>query len=485
MLPGAPILEIPELIERSELVILAVPESELARLVSGLAVAGVWQAGQLILHTAPSFGTDVLAPATELGAIPLAVHPAMSFTGTSIDLSRLRESYCAVTCPVVVQPIGQALVVEMGAEPVIVDEAHRAAYAEAITIATSFSTAIVAQATGLLDEIGISSPGQVLAPLVRSTVENALGSCRARYDRCRLTRPGSLRRPGGSTVKETMTGSPTVLPTIASVRAALAGRDGVVLVPTMGALHDGHLALVQRAQELGSTVVVSIFVNPLQFGAGEDLERYPRTLDDDLARLGAAGVPLVFAPAALEVYPHGALETRVSAGAIGNLYEGASRPGHFDGVLTVVAKLLNIVQPEFVVFGRKDAQQVYLVQRMIEDLNIPVTVDVVDTVREDSGLALSSRNQFLDARQKRAARALSLSLEAAASSADRGIDAILAAAQGTLMGEPLVQLDYLKVVHPNTFLPVDDDHRGAAIVLVAATVGGTRLIDNEVIVIGG
>ncbi|MHA6693394.1 Rossmann-like and DUF2520 domain-containing protein [Homoserinimonas sp. A520] len=174
MLPGVPVLEIPAIVERSELVILAVPEAELADLVSGLAATGTWQPGQLVLHTAARFGISVLTPALAAGAIPLAVHPAMAFTGTSIDLVRLREAYCAVTAPAPVQPIGQALVVEMGAEPVLVDEADRAAYAEAIDTATSFSAAIVAQATALLDGIGVEAPGAVLAPLVRSAVENAL-----------------------------------------------------------------------------------------------------------------------------------------------------------------------------------------------------------------------------------------------------------------------------------------------------------------------
>lgn len=179
MLPGVPILDIPTIIERSELVILAVPESELALLVSGLASTGAWQPGQLVLHTAPSLGTGVLEPAQRLGAIPLAVHPAMAFTGTSLDLVRLRDCYCAVTAASVVQPIGMALVVEMGAEPVIVNEEDRPAYAEAITIATSFSSAIVNQATALLAEVGIPNPGHILAPLVRSSVENALGDTRA------------------------------------------------------------------------------------------------------------------------------------------------------------------------------------------------------------------------------------------------------------------------------------------------------------------
>jgi predicted short-subunit dehydrogenase-like oxidoreductase (DUF2520 family) len=174
MLPGVPILEVPDLIERSELVILAVPASELAGLVAGLASTGAWQPGQLVLHTAAEFGTDVLAPATAGGAIPLAIHPAMSFTGTSIDLGQLFGSCFAVTAPGPVQPIGQALVVEMGGEPIIVAEKDRAAYAEAIATATSFSSAIVDQATALLSGIGIESPGQLLAPLVRSSVEIAL-----------------------------------------------------------------------------------------------------------------------------------------------------------------------------------------------------------------------------------------------------------------------------------------------------------------------
>ena len=174
MLPGVPILEIPTVIERSELVILAVPEASLVTLVSGLATAGVWQPGQIVLHTAAGVGISVLAPAIAAGAIALAIHPAMAFTGTSIDLVRLRESFCAVTAPAPVQPIGQALVVEMGAEPVLVDEADRAAYAEAIETATSFSASIVQQATAILDGIGVESPGALLAPLVRSAVENAL-----------------------------------------------------------------------------------------------------------------------------------------------------------------------------------------------------------------------------------------------------------------------------------------------------------------------
>jgi pantoate--beta-alanine ligase len=280
-----------------------------------------------------------------------------------------------------------------------------------------------------------------------------------------------------------------VVETIPELRSALsderaAGRR-IALVPTMGALHDGHLALIERATEIADTVVVSIFVNPLQFGPSEDLDLYPRTLADDRETLDRIGVQLIFAPSADEMYPTGASATRVTAGAVGSLYEGRSRVGHFDGVLTVVSKLLNIVQPQSVVFGQKDAQQVFLVKRMVSDLNVPVAVEVVPTVRDSTGLALSSRNRYLDARELRAARGLSVALEAAESSADRGIDAVLAAAQSVLMGESLVALDYLTIVHPDTFLPVDDDHDGKAVVLVAARVGTTRLIDNATIYLKG
>jgi pantoate--beta-alanine ligase len=271
---------------------------------------------------------------------------------------------------------------------------------------------------------------------------------------------------------------PVVVQSISELRATLQGRR-VAFVPTMGALHEGHFALVARAAELADTVVVSIFVNPLQFGPHEDLAKYPRDLDSDVAALGARDVDIVFAPTVEEMYPEGPSQTRVTGGHVSTLYEGRSRPGHFDGVLTVVAKLLNIVRPEFVLFGQKDAQQVFLVQRMVRDLDIPTTVEVVPTVRAEDGLALSSRNRYLGPAERTAARALSRALEAAASAGDRGVDAVLAAAQSVLVDEDLVTLDYLKVVNPRTFLPVDDGYRGPARVLIAAQVGPARLIDND------
>jgi pantoate--beta-alanine ligase len=276
-----------------------------------------------------------------------------------------------------------------------------------------------------------------------------------------------------------------VIDTIAALRERLdavraSGRT-VALVATLGALHDGHLAHVARARELADVVVVSIFVNPTQFGANEDLAKYPRDLAGDVAKLEPLGVDLVFAPTVEQMYPFGPTETTVHAGKVGTLFEGRARPGHFDGVLTVVAKLLHLVQPQVATFGQKDAQQLFLVRRMVADLNIPTRIETIETVREADGLALSSRNRYLSASERKAARTLSIALDAARGSADHGIDAALAAAQGALMGEELVDLDYFAIVHPRTFLPVDDDYRGAATAIVAAKVGTTRLIDNETI----
>lgn len=265
---------------------------------------------------------------------------------------------------------------------------------------------------------------------------------------------------------------------------ARAAGKRIALVPTMGALHDGHLALVDRARAVADVVVVSIFVNPLQFGPGEDLDRYPRDLAADVEALERHGVNFVFAPPVAEMYPHGATQTRVVAGEVGSLYEGAARAGHFDGVLTVVTKLLGIVAPQTIVFGQKDAQQVFLVERMVADFNLPVSVEVVPIVREAQGLALSSRNRYLSAENRAAALALSAALRAATASAADGAVAALEAARTVLSAQPLVKLDYLVAVNPTNFLVVENDYRGPAVILVAALVGTTRLIDNAVVQLG-
>lgn len=273
-----------------------------------------------------------------------------------------------------------------------------------------------------------------------------------------------------------------VVRTIAGVRERVAGARSagrrVALVPTMGALHAGHLALVQRARAVADFVVVSVFVNPLQFGPGEDLERYPRDLDADRTVLEGVGADVVFAPEARELVPPGGSVT-VAAGPLGAEYEGAARPGHFDGVLTIVAKLLHVVGPDAVVFGRKDAQQVALIRTMVRDLDVPVAVEAVDTVREADGLALSSRNRYLDPDARRLAAAVPAALDAAAS-ARGGVGATLGAAGAVLADAGLVP-DYLALVDPETFRPVEEGFRGAALLLLAVRVGTTRLLDNRAV----
>ncbi|MEV7559470.1 pantoate--beta-alanine ligase [Streptomyces sp. NPDC089795] len=312
-------------------------------------------------------------------------------------------------------------------------------------------------------------------------------------------------------------------------KPARTGRRAVVM--TMGALHEGHATLIRTARELAGPegqVVVTVFVNPLQFGAGEDLDRYPRTLDADLVIAEEAGADAVFAPAVDEVYPGGDPQVRITAGPMGGRLEGATRPGHFDGMLTVVAKLLHLTRPDLALFGQKDAQQLALIRRMVTDLNFPVEVVGVPTVREEDGLALSSRNRYLSTAERHTALALSRALfagrdrlaaqaalraraeaapasderatalarlgeirasadahavSAAVSAAGTGLpDAVRAAALHVLEDagrhEPPLVLDYLALVDPLDFTETGQDFTGQAVLAVAAKVGATRLIDN-------
>ena len=252
----------------------------------------------------------------------------------------------------------------------------------------------------------------------------------------------------------------------------------VAFVPTMGALHEGHLSLVRLARSVADVVIMSIFVNPLQFGPNEDYAKYPRTLECDLVNAEEAGVDIVFTPAVAEIYPAGR-QVSVTAGALGSVLEGASRPGHFDGMLTVVLKLLNIVRPDLAVFGRKDAQQLACIRRMVLDLNLDTDIVGAPIVREADGLAMSSRNRFLSPAERTSALVLNAALRAAElevtpSEALAAAEQVLAKAVST--GE--IVLDYVTVVHAATMAAVPDDYRGPALAMVAATVGTTRLIDN-------
>jgi pantoate--beta-alanine ligase len=240
----------------------------------------------------------------------------------------------------------------------------------------------------------------------------------------------------------------------------------VAVVMTMGALHEGHAELIREARKAADDVVVTIFVNPLQFGRGEDLDRYPRTLEADLAVCEREGAAVVFAPTPDVVYPEDAL-VRVSAGPLGEVLEGASRPGHFDGMLTVVLKLLHLVRPDVALFGQKDAQQLACIRRMVFDLDVPVTVVGVPTVREGDGLAMSSRNRYLSASERTSALALSRAL------ASGDVDE----ARTVLAAEPGLTLDYLERVRSTTFEVAPDGD----LLVVAARVGTTRLIDNTIL----
>ncbi|UYP19372.1 pantoate--beta-alanine ligase [Rhodococcus sp. Z13] len=254
----------------------------------------------------------------------------------------------------------------------------------------------------------------------------------------------------------------------------------VALVPTMGALHAGHLELVRQAKLTGAVVVVSIFVNPLQFGANEDLDAYPRTLEADLELLREAGVELVFAPSVTDMYPNGP-RTTIHPGPVGSELEGASRPGHFAGMLTVVAKLFNIVAPNTAFFGEKDYQQLVLIRQMVADLNLDIRIVGVPTVREQDGLALSSRNRYLDPEQREIATTLSAALVAGAHAAAGGPEAILTAAREVLGQNPQLEVDYLEVRGADLG-PAPE--RGDGRLLVAARLGSTRLIDNVGVAVG-
>jgi len=287
-----------------------------------------------------------------------------------------------------------------------------------------------------------------------------------------------------------------MIPILARTRLGLAAaRRGagapVVLVPTMGALHDGHRALLRSALGISrpdGSVVASVFVNPLQFGAGEDLDRYPRDLDDDMKICGAEGVSVVFAPSTAQMYPQEQLIT-IDPGPMGQVLEGASRPGFFTGVLTVVLKLFELVQPDVAVFGEKDAQQLALVRRMAADLDLGIAIVSVPTVRDPDGLAVSSRNKYLSAAERATALALPAALRAGREAQGAGPEAVLKAA-GAVLDEaaaaaaPPLVTDYLALADPVSFAPVVPGYTGEALLLAAARAGGTRLIDNVPLVLG-
>jgi len=263
-----------------------------------------------------------------------------------------------------------------------------------------------------------------------------------------------------------------------------AHRDGkrVGFVPTMGALHDGHLSLVRAAKAQADVVIVSIFVNPTQFGPNEDFAKYPRSFERDCQMLEKEGVDLVFAPSVEEMYPAGAI-TYVTVEGLSEKLCGKSRPGHFRGVTTVVSKLFSAVEPDNAFFGQKDAAQAAIIRRMVRDLNFPVQIVVCPIVREPDGLAMSSRNAYLNPQQRKSALVLSRSLnqvEQLFNRGERDVSKLVATGRNTIAADPSVRLDYFEIVDPEN-LECVNRISGAALVAVAAFVGTTRLIDNVVL----
>ena len=283
--------------------------------------------------------------------------------------------------------------------------------------------------------------------------------------------------------------APMVARTVAELKTQLADlrierpSAPVVFVPTMGALHDGHRALMTQASHYNGISVASIFVNPTQFGPDEDLAKYPRTWEADLQLCADEGIDVVFAPTVDQMYGD-STESTLSAGPLGTRLEGAQRPGHFDGVVTVVAKLFDMVHPNRAIFGQKDAQQVAVIRAMVRDLELPVEIEAFPTVRDSDGLAMSSRNVYLSDTEREQALAIPRALVAAYQAGSEGAQAVLEAATNELAGEPEVHVRYVELVHPDTLEAVSPTFHGHALLLIAAMVGTTRLIDNSMVTVG-
>ena len=477
-------------------VVLAVADDAIASLVQDLAGAGAFGPGQLVVHIAGSRGLEVLAPAAAAGAGVAAVHPAMALSGTAADADRLTGAAVGVTVGPGAEQAALDLAAAWGGRPVLLSPADRPRWHAALCIAANFAAATLLDGAGHLSALGVADPRGVLRPLVTAAVSSALDAGGAG-----LTGPaargdagtigahlGALDPPARRRYRELSALTAGLAParpratalvrTRAELDAALclAPRPRA-LVMTLGALHDGHLEHVRRARELvgpAGSVVLSVFLNPLQFGSADDLSAYPRTLDTDAAAAAAAGVDLVFAPSAETMYPDGPPVIEPDPGPLGGELEGASRPGHFAGVLTVVHRMLRLVAPDLATFGEKDVQQLVLVRRLVADLGPNVDILAVPTVRESDGLARSSRNSRLDTAARRRAAAIPAALAAGSAAASGGGPAALHAASAVLSAAGIV-VDYLELRD----LDLGPAPRsGPAHLLVAATVGGTRLIDN-------
>ena len=479
-----------------DLLVIATPDEAIAE----VAVAVEPVPTTVVAHLAGSLGLDVLAPHPRRAA----VHPLVPLPDQETGAARLASG---VWFAVAGDPLGGRVVADLGGRAVTVADSRRAAYHATAAIASNHLVALLGQAervaapTGVgleafldlaraaLGDVAERGPAAALTgPVARgdtATVRRHLAALdpdeRPAYRAlaaaaARLRRPPAPSTPASSSTGELLTGA-------ADFRATLDGARAVGLtvglVPTMGSLHEGHMSLVRRAAAECDVVAVTIFVNPLQFGSAEDLSTYPRDLDGDVARAASAGADIVFAPPVEEMYPEPP-EVAFDVGRLGHVLEGASRPGHFAGVATVVAKLFNLAGSSRAYFGEKDWQQLLVVRRLVTDLSFPVEVVACPTVREPDGLACSSRNLRLSADERAVAPVLHRVLARAVASiegGERDAAALGRALSDGLTGEPLVDLDYAAVVRAGDLAPLER-LEGDVRALVAARVGSTRLIDN-------
>jgi pantoate--beta-alanine ligase len=447
-------------------VLLCVPDAEIA------AAAAAIAPGRLVGHCSGATGLDVLSPHEAFSLHPLMTVPA----GAPRDV--LESAGCAVdgSTPRALE-LSRALAARLGMRATQVTDRDRAAYHAAASIASNFLVTLEGAAERLAATAGVERA--LLAPLVRAAVENwaargaeeALTGPIARGDDETVVRQ---RDAGGG-------GDMRIIRTNAEMRAhRWRARGTVGLVPTMGAFHGGHHALMRAARERCDEVVVSLFVNPAQFNEPADLDAYPRDEARDAAEAAELGIDVLYTPPVEDVYPPG-FATSVRVEGLSDVLEGAQRgPGHFAGVCTVVSKLFNVVTPDVAYFGQKDAQQVAVLRRMVKDLDLPVELAIIPTVREADGLAMSSRNQRLTPDERTRALALSRALntaEAEIAAGERDAETIAAGARAAMDG---VQPEYLALVDPDSFQPVVTV-AGRVLIVVAARIGATRLIDNTIV----
>lgn len=521
MLPGIPILSEDEVASKAEILILAVPDAQVEPLAKRLVESGGIRPGMVVIHLAGALGLEALEPAQRIGAITIALHPAMTFSGTSLDVQRLQNCPIAYTTSPLAQPVARALIEYLGGRALAVENSARPLYHAALAHVANHLVTLVVEGEKALAQAGVEDASATLRPLVEAAVERALTEGIAG-----LT--GPVARGDERTVASHLEALETnpELTGVARTYAALAQatrnalgvpRNGLVvrtrdelqkalkadprptsLVMTMGALHEGHLSLVDLAKRNGHKVVATVFVNPQQFGPNEDYDRYPRDLDKDVDALAAAGVDIIYAPSTEEVYPTQP-QTWIEPGAAGTTLEGSLRPGHFAGVLQVVGKMMNLIRPDVAVFGQKDAQQYANIRQMVADLDMPVELVQAPIIRAEDGVALSSRNSYLSADERVSAQALRRALEVGEDAAANGASPaeIVEAASAVLSGEPGIQTDYVALADAESFavaalqtsesdrLGVEDlttiapDSR--AYLLVSAQVGSTRLIDNTLV----